>query len=125
MFDQLKGLGAMAGLMKDLPRIKARMEEVKAELERVEVVAETGGGAVRARANGAMKLVALEIDPAMLAALVDADVPDDRQLACDLVVGAVNAALDRSRERAAEHLARAADEFGLPVPPGGIAGLLG
>ena len=45
MFDNLKGMAGMAGLLKDLPKIKAKMESVKRELERVTVEAQTGGGA--------------------------------------------------------------------------------
>ena len=42
MFDQLKGLGAMAGLMKDLPKLKAQLEEVKQRLAEITVEAESG-----------------------------------------------------------------------------------
>ena len=31
MFDNLKGMAGLAGIMKDLPKIKAKMEEVKQE----------------------------------------------------------------------------------------------
>ena len=49
MFDQLKGMAGMAGLLRDLPRIKAKMEQVKEELGRITVEAETGGGASSGR----------------------------------------------------------------------------
>ena len=29
MFEGLKGLGSLAGLVKDLPKLKAKMEQVK------------------------------------------------------------------------------------------------
>ncbi len=38
MLDNLKGMTALAGMMKDLPRIKARLEEVRERLERVEAL---------------------------------------------------------------------------------------
>ena len=38
--------------------------------------------------------------------LVDASNPDDRAMAEDLIVGAINAALQKARERAAEEMAR-------------------
>ena len=47
MFDSLKGMAGMAGLMRDLPKLKARMQRVKEDLNRITVTAETGGGAVR------------------------------------------------------------------------------
>ena len=32
MFDALKGMAGLGGIMKDLPRIKERFEQVRAEL---------------------------------------------------------------------------------------------
>ena len=57
MFDNLKGMASMAGLMKDLPRIKQMMEEAKTRLGETRVTAETGGGAVTAVANGQLREV--------------------------------------------------------------------
>src|SRR4051794_40670986 len=126
MFDAFKGMAGMAGLMRDLPKIKARMEQVKRELARITVQAETGGGAGRATANGQFRLVALHIDPPLIAALVEPSNPDDRAMAEDLIVGAVNAAMERARERAEQELAKVAQEMDLPISPdGGLGGLLG
>lgn len=124
MFDALKGMASLAGLMKDLPKIKARLAEVKDRLGEVKVSAETGGGAVKATANGLMRVVSLEINPALMATLVDASNEDDRAMAQDLVVGAVNAALARARERAEQEMSEAASELGLPIPPGGLGGMM-
>ncbi len=125
MLDNLKGMTALAGMMKDLPRIKARLEEVRERLEQTRVEAETGGGAVRATASGHLRLVAIDVDPALLSALVDADVPEDRAMATELIVGAVNAALQKSREEAADQMREAAADLGLPLPPGVVDSLLG
>lgn len=124
MIDSFKNMAGLAGLMKDLPKIKAKMAEVKEQLGELEVEAETGGGAVRARANGLMRIVAVEIDPALMAGLVDATNPDDRVMAQDLVAGAVNAALTKAREAAEKQMSDAAGEMGLPIPPGGLGGLM-
>ena len=125
MFDSLKNMAGMAGLLRDLPKIKAKMEEVKRELERVHVEAETGGGAVRATANGQMRITSVRVDQAMLSTLVDASSADDRAMAEDLIAGAVNAALQKAKEAASEHVSEAARELNLPIPPGGLGGLLG
>ncbi|HRQ75488.1 MAG TPA: YbaB/EbfC family nucleoid-associated protein [Phycisphaerales bacterium] len=117
-------MASLAGLMKDLPKIKARLAEVKDRLGEVKVSAETGGGAVKATANGLMRVVSLEINPALMATLVDASNEDDRAMAQDLVVGAVNAALARARERAEQEMSEAASELGLPIPPGGLGGMM-
>jgi len=125
MFDQLKGMAGLAGLMKDLPRLKAKMEQVRARLETIVVEAETGGGAVRAQANGQLRVTGLTVEPALMAGLVDATNADDRAMAEDLIVGAINAALAKARDAAEAEMAGAMQELGLPVPPGGLGGMLG
>jgi hypothetical protein len=125
MFDSLKGMAGIAGLMRDLPKIKARMQQVKDELARITVDAETGGGAVRATANGQMRIVALRIDQPLITGLIDPANPDDRSMAEDLIKGAVNAAIEKARLRAEQELANAAQELNLPIPPGGLGGMLG
>lgn len=124
MFENLKGMAGLAGLMKDLPRIRQKMEEVKDRLDEITVEAETGGGAVRAKANGQMRLISLSIDPALISGLVDVGNPDDRAMAEDLITGAVNAVMGKAREVAEHEMATAAQELGLPIPPGGLSGLL-
>ena len=42
----------------------------------------------------------------------------------DALVGAVNAAMLKAREAAEAVLHRAAQELGVPLPPGGLGGLL-
>lgn len=125
MFDNLRNMQQMAGLMKDLPKLKARMEEVKARLDDLRVEAETGGGAVRCTATAAMRVVSVDVDPALLSGLVDAGDAADRAMAGDLIAGAVNAALAKAREAAEQEIQAAASEMGLPVPPGGLSELLG
>lgn len=125
MFDSLKSMAGMAGLMRDLPKIKARMQQVKDDLNRITVEAETGGGAVRATANGQLRVVNIKVDPALITGLVDSSNADDRAMAEDLIVGAVNAALEKARERAEQEFASAAQDLNLPMPPGGLGSLLG
>ena len=124
MFDRLKGMAGLAGLMKDLPRIKAKFEEIKERLGAMTTSAETGGGAVRVIVNGQMRVVSIEVDQALLAGLIDAGHAEDRALASDLIAGAVNAAMERAKEMAAKEMSAAAAELGLPVPPDGLAGML-
>lgn len=125
MFENLKGMASLAGLMKDLPRLKAKMEQVKERLGGQTVQAETGGGAVRVTANGLLRVVSVEIDPALLSGLVDASNPEDKAVAEDLVTGAVNAALGSAREMAEREMASAAGELGIPLPPDILKGLTG
>ncbi len=124
MFEGLKGMADLAGLLKDLPRLKAKMEEVKKRLSEVTVSAETGGGAVRVTANGLLEVVSIDVDQPLVAGLVDPSNPQDRAVAQDLIAGAVNAAIRKAREVAEQEMASAAQEMGLPLPPGGLSGLI-
>ena len=125
MFEALKGMAGLTGIMKDLPRIRQRLEDVKAELAERTVEATVGGGAVRAVAAGRLRIREVRIDPAMMSAIADSGDDGDQQLAEDLVAGAVNAALEKAQEMVTARLAEVANELGLPMPPGGLAGLLG
>ncbi|MBT8483949.1 MAG: YbaB/EbfC family nucleoid-associated protein [Phycisphaerales bacterium] len=124
MFDQMKGMASVAGLLKDLPRIKAKMEEVKTQLGAMRVEAESGAGAVRATADGTMRIVSLHVDQALLTGLVDPTQPEEKTLAEELIVGAVNGALAKARDAAEQRMREAAEELGLPLPATGIGGLL-
>lgn len=117
MFDQFKNLTELAGLMKNAGRIREQFEELRKEVARMHFEAETGGGAVKAVAAGDLRLVSLTIDPAMMTGLVDPSREEDRQLAEDLVVGAVNAVMDKARQATAQKMAQQGRELGLPIPP--------
>ncbi|MHC4108853.1 MAG: YbaB/EbfC family nucleoid-associated protein [Planctomycetota bacterium] len=95
MFDSLKGMAGLAGLLKDLPRIKAKMEQVKQRLGEQTVTAETGGGAVQVTANGLLRVVSLEVDQSLLRGLVDPANPDDRALGKSPGDGAAGAGRSR------------------------------
>jgi hypothetical protein len=124
MFDSLKGMAGMAGLLKDLPKIKAKIAEVRERLGEITVDAETGGGAVRAVVDGTLTLREIHIEPGLLAGLVEVGNPDDHAMAEDLITGAVNAAMTKARERAEREMMHAAEELDLPIPPGVLGGML-
>lgn len=89
--------------------LEAAMERAREGLAQKTVSAETGGGLVRCTANGRGEILSIAIDPSIVRA-------EDRKMIEDLIVGAVNLALDRAREIEREELARAAG--GLPLPSG-------
>ncbi len=124
MFDSIKNLGAMAGLMKDLPRIKTRLEEVRRRAESSRVAATAGGGAVTAVASGRMRIESVVIEPALFAAFASAEDPVNRALATELIREATNAALEKAQAMMAEMLAEAARDLDLPISPEQLKGLL-
>jgi DNA-binding protein YbaB len=125
MFDSIKGMAGLAGLMKDLPRIKARVEAIKAELAETTVEASAGGGAIVVVADGRMRIRSITIDPVVLATLANCDEAEHKGLAEELMAGAVNEALEKAQAMIGARFAAVAQELNLPIPAGGLAGLLG
>jgi hypothetical protein len=117
VFDQFKNLGQLSSILRNAGQLREQMQEVQAKLKTMKASAETGGGAVKATVTGNMRVASLEIDPAMFAALVDSSSEADRQMAEDLIVGAINAALEKAQRLAAEEMSRRAQEMGLPIDP--------
>jgi DNA-binding protein YbaB len=109
MFDGLKNMAGMASLMKDLPKMQQRMEEVKNSLGDLRVEATSAGNQVRVVASGVMEI--LQVD-------VDSSESDDLGA---VIRDTVNTALDMARHEAQRRLAEAAAEIGLPMPPGGLS----
>ena len=94
-------------MLKQVQQMQTKMAKVQAELEQEQVEASAGGGAVKAVVTGQQKLLSITVDP---------DVASDVEMLQDLVVAAVNEAMDRSRELAAERMQSVA--AGLGLPPG-------
>jgi nucleoid-associated protein EbfC len=94
-------------MMQQVQKMQARMAKVQSELESETVEASAGGGAVRAVVNGQQKVLSIEID---------AEVAEDVEMLQDLVVAAVNEALERSREVASRRMQEVT--AGLGLPPG-------
>lgn len=124
MFDQFKNLGQLSSMLRNAGQLREQMKEVQERLKTMKASAETGGGAVKATVTGNMRVASLEIDPSMFAALVDAASDADRQMAEDLIAGAINAAMEKAQRLAAEEMSRRAQEMGLPIDPNADLGNL-
>jgi len=96
-------------MLRQLQEMQQKMARIQAELGAKEVEGTAGGGVVKVRANGHQQLVAIEIAP-------DAVDPSDVGMLQDLVLAAVNDALERSRQLAAGELGQLT--AGLGLPPG-------
>ena len=94
-------------MLQQMQKMQSRMAKVQAELEREQIEASAGGGAVKAVVTGPQRLVSIPLDP---------DVASDVEMLQDLVVAAVNEAMDRSKEVAAGRMQEVA--AGLGLPPG-------
>jgi DNA-binding protein YbaB len=116
VFDKLKAATQMAGLLKELPRLQATMEEVRARLAETTVEGSAGGGAVRAVVHCDLRVASVTLDPSVFRGIA-AGSEADQGYANRLVAEAVNDALARARARMAEEIGRAARESGLDLPP--------
>ncbi len=123
MFDKLKTMGALAGLLKDKDRLRAAGERIRARAEEIRAEGEAGGGAVRAVASGRLMVVSIEVAPALAAGMA-AD-QNTRQLAGSMIADAVNGALAGAQRQIQEEIRREARELGLDDLPGGLDGLGG
>lgn len=107
-------LGQMADLMRNAGKIQESMKKAAESLGQVVVEGASGGGEVVVKANGRLEVVSVRIDPKLLA-------DGDAELLEDLVTAAVNAALVKGREAAAQTISSVAGGFPLP----GLDQLLG
>ena len=109
MFDQLKAMGAVAGLLKD-------------KMERTRVTGAAGGGAVRVTISGKLRVTDVEVMPALASSL---GVEDSGRIQLqNLILEATNDALERVQALIQEEAARRMQELGLPDMPG-LGNLLG
>ena len=100
----MKNLG---GLMKQAQKLQSKMAEMQEELGRRTVSAQAGGGMVEATVNGRQELVSLRIDPEVAN-------PDDIEMLQDLILAAINEALNRSREMVAQEMSKLTGGMQIP-----------
>ncbi len=102
-------------LMRQARKLEKAMADAKEKLGEVSVEAESGGGLVKVVMNGRCEITRLSIDPK---ALGEGGGSPDLAMVEDLVTAAVNAAAERARAAADEHMQKATG--GIKIP--GIAG---
>ncbi len=103
----------MANLQRMAMQMQQDMARIQDELAVMEVDGSAGGGVVRAVVTGKQELRSVTIDPSA----VD---PADVEMLQDLVVAAINDALEASRRLAEQKMGALTGGLG-----GGLGGLLG
>jgi hypothetical protein len=106
----MAGLPNMSGMMKQIQKMQEKMQQVQDELEHKTVTGEAGGGMVKATANGKQRLTALAIEREV----ITNEEPDMLE---DLILSAVNKALEESQKVAQEEMAKVTNGI-LPNIPG-------
>ncbi len=79
------------GMMQQLQKMQQQMEEAQAKLAVETVTATAGGGAIKVVMTGDQVCKSVEVDPEFLKDM-------DAEMLQDMVLSAVNMALDQSRE---------------------------
>ena len=99
----------MLGLMKQAQAIQAKMQEMQAELERIEVEGQAGGGMIRVTLTAKGQMKALAIDDQLLNA-------DNKVMLEDLIL----VAHEDARKKAERLLEEKMKDMtgGLALPPG-------
>mgnify|MGYP001083160407 FL=1 len=111
MFDMMK----MMGKMKE---VQARMKEAQDNLDKLTAHGESGGGMVKVTVNGKRKLLAVDIDPALLKA-------EDKIIVQDLIVAAVNKAAEEAEVMAKEELRKSTEGLLPNIPGMDLSGMMG
>ena len=97
----------MNAMMKQVQQMQAEMTEAQEKLKEEVVDASAGGGMVKAKMSGDLRLLELTIDP------------EDPELLQDMVLAAVNEAIRAAQELAASKMGNVAGLGGA----GGLGGL--
>ena len=116
------GPGGMGGmdmnaLLKQAQQMQEEMAKAQEQLADEEVEASAGGGMVKVKMTGDLKLKGIEIDP-------EAIDPEDAEMLADMVMAAVNEAIRSAQEVATSKMGGITGGLGMGGP-GGAGGLPG
>jgi len=88
----------MADMFGKLTEFQKKVDEVKRQLNELEVEAEAGGGMVRVTANGNREITSIKLDKD----IVD---PNDIEMLEDLITAGINQAIKKAEEAAQDKMA--------------------
>ena len=100
----MKNMGSM---LKQAQKLQSQMMKLQEELAEKTVEATTGGGMVKAVANGRQQITALTIEKEVIN-------PEDAEMLQDLVLAAVNEALTKSQEMMNSEMGKLTGGFNIP-----------
>lgn len=102
-----KGLGDLAGMMKQAQEMGGKMKELQATLAAKRVTGEAGGGMVAVEMTGTQEVVKVTIDPGLVER-------GEREMIEDLTAAAVNAAAAKAKQTHAEAMQELTGGMNLP-----------
>jgi nucleoid-associated protein EbfC len=100
-------MSSIGKIVKQAARMQQQMEQIQAQLAARTVEATSGGGAVKVVAKCDGSISTIKIDPQAIN-------PADAQLLEDMLVTAVNSALDQAKQVSSAEMSKATQGFSLP-----------
>jgi DNA-binding YbaB/EbfC family protein len=97
----------MTNMMKQAQKLQAKMLKLQEELAEKTVETSAGGGMVKVVANGKQQIVAIQIEKEV----VD---PEDVDMLQDLILAAVNDALQKSQEMVSAEMSKLTGGLNIP-----------
>jgi len=97
----------MQGIIRQAQQMQERLARLQEELAGRTVEASSGGGMVTVVVNGRQEVVSVRIEKEVVS-------PEEVELLQDLVTGAVNEAISRSRKMMADEMAKITGGLNLP-----------
>ncbi|MBN1448599.1 MAG: YbaB/EbfC family nucleoid-associated protein [Bacteroidetes bacterium] len=104
-------------MMARVQELQSRMNETQEKLRALESTVEVGGGMVRVTINGKQEIRKISLEKNVVS-------PDDIELLEDLILSAVNKAIEQSQKMAKEEMSKATSGM-IPNIPGLDLGNLG
>ena len=89
--------GGMNQILRQAQKMQEELAQVQAELANISVEGSAGGGMVKVLANCQNQILEVKVEPEVVN-------PNDKEMLEDLIVSAVNQALENAQKRAQEEM---------------------
>ena len=96
-----------AQMMKQARKMQEQLAQTEEKLRDMEVSSSAGGGMVKVTATGGMRITSIQIDP-------EAVNPEDTDLLQDMILAAVNDALNSAQDLASQQMSAVTGGLNIP-----------